>query len=163
MDTTCPCGSGRSYAECCEPVIKGTAPAGTAEQLMRSRYAAYVKREIQYLYDTLHPGHRSDFNEKSTRAWAEKSDWHGLEIVSTEAGGAGDTEGKVEFIASFTQEGAKQRHHEVSSFKKEEGTWFLVGGETVAPQQVVRATPKVGRNDPCLCGSGRKFKKCCGK
>jgi preprotein translocase subunit SecA len=28
---------------------------------------------------------------------------------------------------------------------------------------VVRATPKVGRNDPCPCGSGKKFKKCCGR
>lgn len=26
----------------------------------------------------------------------------------------------------------------------------------------VRAGPKIGRNDPCLCGSGRKWKKCCG-
>ena len=26
-----------------------------------------------------------------------------------------------------------------------------------------REEPKVGRNDPCPCGSGRKFKKCCGK
>ena len=27
----------------------------------------------------------------------------------------------------------------------------------------VRDTPKVGRNDPCPCGSGKKYKKCCGK
>ena len=26
-----------------------------------------------------------------------------------------------------------------------------------------REMPKVGRNDPCICGNGRKFKKCCGK
>jgi uncharacterized protein YchJ len=26
-----------------------------------------------------------------------------------------------------------------------------------------RKTLKVGRNDPCLCGSGKKYKKCCGK
>jgi hypothetical protein len=34
-------------------------------------------------------------------------------------------------------------------------------GERLGP--VVRETPKVGRNDPCPCGSGNKFKKCCGK
>ena len=28
---------------------------------------------------------------------------------------------------------------------------------------IMRDTPKVGRNDPCICGNGRKFKKCCGK
>lgn len=27
---------------------------------------------------------------------------------------------------------------------------------------LVRATPKIGRNDPCPCGNGKKFKKCCG-
>ena len=30
------------------------------------------------------------------------------------------------------------------------------------PQPYVREQPKVGRNDPCVCGSGKKFKKCCG-
>jgi hypothetical protein len=34
--------------------------------------------------------------------------------------------------------------------------------EYVAPQPFVRE-PKVGRNDPCPCGSGKKYKKCCGK
>ena len=47
----CPCGSELSYAECCEPVIKGEKAAETAEQLMRSRYSAYVKTEIDYLLD----------------------------------------------------------------------------------------------------------------
>ena len=32
-----------------------------------------------------------------------------------------------------------------------------------APTTFVRASPKTGRNDPCPCGSGRKFKHCCGK
>jgi SEC-C motif-containing protein len=148
--------------ECCEPLIKGVRAAETAEHLMRSRYTAYVKKEIEYLHTTLHPDHRGDFDEKTTRAWAGRSEWHGLEIIRTEAGGTDDAEGKVEFIATFSQEGAKQRHHELADFKKEDGKWFLVSGETVAPQQVVRSSPKVGRNDPCPCGSGKKYKKCCG-
>jgi len=32
-----------------------------------------------------------------------------------------------------------------------------------AKNPVIRDTPKIGRNDPCICGNGRKFKKCCGK
>ena len=28
---------------------------------------------------------------------------------------------------------------------------------------ITRDAPKVGRNDPCICGNGRKFKKCCGR
>ena len=35
-------------------------------------------------------------------------------------------------------------------------------GEARTVQQVVRGTAKVGRNDPCPCGSGKKYKKCCG-
>jgi uncharacterized protein len=31
------------------------------------------------------------------------------------------------------------------------------------PSTVKRAAPKTGRNDPCPCGSGKKFKNCCGK
>ena len=35
-------------------------------------------------------------------------------------------------------------------------------GDLQPVQQVVRGTAKVGRNDPCPCGSGKKYKKCCG-
>jgi len=158
----CPCGSELEYTECCGPVISGERTAATAEQLMRSRYTAYVKKEIPYLGASLHPDHRKDYNEKSTREWAEGSVWHKLEILTTEAGGPEDAEGTVEFIASFTQAGKMTAHHEVASFKKEDGSWFFVHGEAPAPKTVVRTEPKIGRNDPCSCGSGKKFKKCCG-
>jgi len=36
-------------------------------------------------------------------------------------------------------------------------------GETQKVKTIIRDVPKVGRNDPCPCGSGRKYKKCCGK
>jgi len=35
------------------------------------------------------------------------------------------------------------------------------GGDGQAPQPVRRVGPKVGRNEPCPCGSGKKYKKCC--
>jgi preprotein translocase subunit SecA len=39
-----------------------------------------------------------------------------------------------------------------------------VGGEAPQSAQVMaRSEPKVGRNDPCPCGSGQKYKQCCGK
>jgi SEC-C motif-containing protein len=130
---------------------------------MRSRYTAYVRKEIPYLLSTLHPDHRKDYDEKNTRTWAESSEWHKLEIIRTEAGGPDDTEGKVEFKASFTQAGKKIDHHELATFRKEDGHWYFVSGEGPAPKPVVRSAPKVGRNDPCPCGSGKKFKKCCGE
>ena len=37
------------------------------------------------------------------------------------------------------------------------------GGTAVAAKPIVRDEVKVGRNDPCPCGSGKKYKKCCGE
>jgi SEC-C motif-containing protein len=48
----CPCGSGKSYGECCRPVISGEKKAPTAESLMRARYSAYVKHEIDFIIDS---------------------------------------------------------------------------------------------------------------
>ncbi len=49
-------------------------------------------------------------------------------------------------------------------FKHKERTSALSysGGEDAKPATVKRETPKVGRNDDCPCGSGKKYKKCCG-
>ncbi len=158
----CPCGSKIAYAECCRPLIKGERRAETAERLMRSRYSAYVKKELEYIYTSLHPHSRSNYDEKSSRAWAENAEWHSLEIVESKGGGPGDREGKVEFIAVYSQNGVKTEHHELSTFKKEGDTWYFADGRQM-PKKPVSAAPKVGRNDPCPCGSGKKFKKCCGK
>lgn len=159
---SCPCGSGSPYEECCRPLIKGKRAATTAEQLMRSRYSAYVEKEIPYLRTSLHPDHRSDYDEKSSREWAESAEWHGLEILNTVGGGPEDSEGQVEFAVDFTQQGVRQRHHELSTFARAGAKWYFVSGKEVKPKPVVREAPKVGRNETCPCGSGKKHKKCCG-
>lgn len=158
----CPCGSGLAFDECCGPLIRGERAAENPEQLMRSRYSAYAKAEIDYLSTSLHPDHRKDFDPKSTRAWAEGSAWHKLEILGTKAGGPEDVTGEVEFIATFTQKGSTMKHHELATFARLEDRWYFVDGKAVTPEQYIRSAPKVGRNDPCSCGSGKKFKKCCG-
>ncbi len=159
----CPCGSNVEYSECCEPFIKGTAFPDTAEKLMRSRYTAFAKVEMDYLYTSTQPSQRDQHDPEGSREWAENSEWHGIRILSTKDGGPEDTEGEVEFMAEFSQQGAKTVHHELATFKKEDGRWFFEDGEAVAKKPVKRETPKVGRNEPCPCGSGKKFKKCCGK
>jgi SEC-C motif-containing protein len=129
---------------------------------MRSRYSAYVVDAIGYLGETLHPSHRSDYDEQSTRRWAEKSDWLGLEVRSTEDGGENDDQGVVEFVAHFKEKGVVRSHHEYSRFSRHNGRWYYVDGKLATPETVVNTQPKVGRNDPCPCGSGKKYKKCCG-
>lgn len=159
----CPCGSQLAYNECCEPIINNTRKAKTAVELMKARYSAYAKVETDFLFSSLHPDRRESHDQKETRSWAEKSRWDRLEIIRTEDGGENDAKGIVEFIAYYMVKGERTRHHEVATFVKQDGEWFFDDGEGVMPQQVVRAEPKIGRNDPCPCNSGKKYKKCCGK
>ena len=158
----CPCGSGRPYADCCEPYISGKAQAPTAEALMRSRYCAYVEHAVDYIIDTcVHRG-KDDIDPKSTRDWSEQSTWLGLKIIATEKGGLSDSEGTVEFEASYERNGLRDVHHETAKFKKDSGQWLYDEGHVIG-RTVVRSGQKIGRNDPCPCGSGKKYKHCCGR
>jgi SEC-C motif-containing protein len=159
--TDCPCGSGAAYAECCEPIITGSNPAETPERLMRARYSAYVRGEMDFLFESTHPKHREGYDHKGTREWAESAEWLGLEILETARGGEGESIGEVEFIARFKDKGVTREHHELASFKREKGNWYFAEGSMVKPKPI--SVSKIGRNEPCPCGSGAKYKKCCGK
>jgi SEC-C motif-containing protein len=155
----CPCGSGRDYADCCGIYIEGKAQAPTAEALMRSRYTAYATGNIDYIVSSCVSAEGIDI--EGTRRWSTHSQWLGLTIQSTEKGREQDSEGMVEFTAQYVQDGLKENHRESAHFVKKNGRWLFDEGK-VTPQTVVRVEPKVGRNDPCPCGSGKKYKKCCG-
>ena len=159
----CPCKSGKTLGECCGPIIAGTAKAETAEALMRARYSSYVTGDVEFLSTSATEAGRSEFDEKSSRAWSRAAEWHGLEILKTEGGGPGDTKGVVEFRALYTANGEFCNHHEVAQFEKEADGWKFADGQLVGETPIVREGPKVGRNDLCPCGSGRKYKKCCGR
>lgn len=170
--SSCACGSGLDFSKCCEPFLKGQLPE-TAEQLMRARYTAFTVADIKFLEKTLAPESRTDFDPKTTEQWAKDSKWKGLKILSTDKGTASDNKGTVEFVATYEVEGEGVEHHEVSEFRKTpEGRWYFVDGKSHTHKEgeghqhhhetVVRAEPKIGRNDPCHCGSGKKFKKCHG-
>ncbi len=130
---------------------------------MRSRYSAYVVQDVDYVIKTHAPETVHTVDRDGAEAWSQEADWKGLDIVSTDKGGANDDEGMVEFVARYVLDGELHTHHERSRFRRIDGVWFYLDGEMVRPEPVVRSTPKVGRNDPCPCGSGKKFKKCCGK
>ena len=78
------------------------------------------------------------------------------------AGGEADEQGVVEFVVTYKEKGVVRRYHERGRFQKEQGRWYFVEGEMVTPKTEVHTAPKVGRNEPCPCGSGKKYKKCCG-
>ena len=151
--TSCPCGSGRGYDDCCGPVLAGGAPA-SPEALMRSRYTAFTRADLDYLETTLAPEAKEDYDRAETEAWVKEAKWDGLEIRAAE----GD---QVEFVARYKMRGKIFAHHELASFRQNEGRWVYVDG-VMNPRPAQRSVEKVGRNDPCTCGSGKKFKKCCG-
>lgn len=158
----CPCGSGLAYSACCEPIIKGRKPAATAEALMRSRFTAYAVKAIDHLGTSLQAADRKQFDGASAKEWAESAEWNGLEVVATERGGVDDEDGIVEFKARYTVNDQELEHHERARFTREQGHWVFVEGRVIGRDPYRREEPKVGRNDPCACGSGKKFKKCCG-
>ena len=159
----CPCKSGKTFGECCGPIIAGEAKAPTAEALMRARYSSYVTGDVMFLKTSAVKAVQLEFKEEDSAAWSAAADWHGLEIISTEKGGEGDDTGVVEFRATYTANGEFCNHHEVSKFVREPDGWKFEDGELVGETPIVRGEAKVGRNDPCPCGSGKKYKKCCGR
>lgn len=157
--TACPCQSGLPFDSCCGPILAGT-PAPTALALMRSRYTAYARGDVAHLARTLAPEHRAGFDVADVSAGMRDTRWLGLEILDTKDGGAEDSTGIVEFVARFQAQGTMRALHERSRFRRDEndGRWVYVDGDTD-----MKPMKKPGRNDPCPCGSGKKFKQCCGR
>jgi SEC-C motif-containing protein len=119
----CPCQSGDSYAACCGRYLDAGELPVTAEALMRSRYSAYTLGRRDYLLDTWHPSTRPPAAELAALAPVT---WLGLTIVHTQAGGADDAAGAVEFVARYKPAGRAARLHEVSRFVREAGRWLYL-------------------------------------
>ena len=161
----CPCGSGADESACCGPVLGGGV-AMTALALMRSRYTAYVRRAVPYLIATHDPATRATVNRETLTQSCRDTTWRGLEIVTTVAGGRDDTIGVVEFIARGVSRGTPFTQHERSRFRRLDGRWVYTGADpssASAPATTVISGGRPGRNDPCPCGSGQKYKRCHGR
>ena len=119
----CYCGSSNPYATCCEPYIKGTKKAPSAEALMRSRYSAYAVQAADYLWETTAPKERKYHSKAALLEWAKCNQWLKLEILKA-------TEAVVEFKAYYLDSNLRaQVHHEISCFVKEQGCWYYKDGE----------------------------------
>lgn len=124
MNVDCPCGSGTAYAVCCEPLHDGARHAATAEELMRSRYAAYAKGLTDYVFRTWHPRTRpADLTlDADTR-------WTGLRVVDVTAGGPDDERGEVAFAADYATGRGRGVLRERSRFTRRAGRWYYLDGE----------------------------------
>jgi SEC-C motif-containing protein len=152
QELPCPCKSGQSYRNCCEILHNKQKKPITCEQLMQSRYSAFILQLGDYLFNTYHPDFRGDLTIKQL---SEKSlDWRNLEIVDTKSS---KETGFVEFKAWYINDGQLNCHHERSNFVKNHDQWLYCDGIFYPEQK----SGKITRNDPCPCASGKKFKKCC--
>ncbi|MBE08671.1 MAG: hypothetical protein CMM35_00045 [Rhodospirillaceae bacterium] len=154
----CPCGSGAVIEVCCGPIVDGKVLALTAEALMRSRYTAFVLGDLVHIERTYAQEKRE---LGKTSSFERDIEWVKLEILDKVGGGKEAATGIVEFAAHYQLNGRKGVHHERSNFRRDRGCWVYVDGECLENVQV--ANIKIGRNALCPCGSGTKFKKCCGK
>lgn len=117
--------------------------------------------DSQYIIDSNHFSTRGNQTKIEIEAWAKICTWQKLEIISTFKGLENDFEGEVEFKAYYIDIAHKpQIHHEKSIFKKMNDKWFFVNGKVIPAK--TNDNLSTDRNAPCLCGSGKKFKKCCG-
>ena len=119
----CKCGRATPFELCCGPLLANTAPALTAEALMRSRYTAFVLGDVDYLQRTWHP----DTRPESLTINPEQR-WLGLKVKGTTAGTEQDHEGEVEFVARYKIAGRGHRLHERSRFQRLADDWVYVDG-----------------------------------
>ncbi|HEY0509045.1 MAG TPA: YchJ family protein [Blastococcus sp.] len=123
----CPCGTGLPLDECCGRLHDGTAPAATAEQLMRSRYSAFVLGDAGYLLATWHPTTRPRTLDLDPHVR-----WTGLDVLATTGGSLLGSEGTVEFRAHYVRDGGAGAQHENSRFVREGGHWRYLDGVSLS-------------------------------
>lgn len=144
----CPCQiqtpNPKQYIDCCEPLHLGKA-ANNPEQLMRSRFSGFALGLNYYVSKSWHTSTRPQ-----SLSLEADDQWVKLEIVKS-------SNSQVHFKAFFKDAESPQGFsvlEELSDFIKEGEHWFYVSGDTQIKPVILT------RNDICLCGSGKKYKKC---
>lgn len=131
-DGGCPCGSDQDFYACCWPFVMGSELPKTAEQLMRSRYTAFTKANVDYIVSTMKtPAGASTGDARKELAWVSQVKWMGLKVHHAEKGGEDDITGVVEFSARFKEPtGKAHRIGETSLFEKIDGRWVYTGQQS---------------------------------
>ena len=147
----CPCQSGKFYTDCCQLFHLHQMIPDSAEKLMRSRYTAYTQVNIPYIAETTVPAQQPLLDQQAMQLWGDETDWAGLKIISHQPF-VSKIHSWVEFKAFFNTENGIDAHHERSLFVLIGGRWYFVDPTVPLPSQ----------KQPCVCGSGKKFKHCFG-
>jgi SEC-C motif-containing protein len=150
----CSCGNEVTFENCCQPIINGNKEAHNAEELMRSRFTAYVIEDHQYILQTYAAHQRAGLSVSQLADSAQNTQWLSLQILGHRSQ---ENVAQVEFKAFYQVNEHYYLMYELSDFIFEGGKWLYTSG--VMQKGSGKFTPE--RNSRCLCGSGKKFKKCC--
>lgn len=153
----CPCGSGRLFGDCCDPILTGQRPAASAELLMRARFTAHVAHDFRFLHDTHRPTAGKPYAAEGSEPAVQ---WTRLVVHSHETGSDPD-KAFVDFSAYGLEAGVEKVLQEKAEFLRINGRWLYNREVRLGPAPYKAAAPKPGRNEPCPCGSGKKYKHCC--
>jgi SEC-C motif-containing protein len=154
MEQHCYCGSQNSFAQCCQAIIDGVAPASDAQSLMRSRYSAYCVANYDYLLRTYAKAQQQNLTVDDLQQSAQNTQWLALLI---EQAGQINTLPSVTFKAFYKVDNQLHVLHETSYFAQEAGHWVYTHGDILEDSGPL----KIDRNEVCFCQSGKKYKRCC--
>ncbi len=124
---------------------------------MRSRFSAFCVGNGEYLVNTHHPETLGGLTAEKLSNASDEWRWTRLDVLYHNVTGA--TQSEVAFNAWYLEKEQLMCHSEVSTFVLLDNEWKYQKGnfENRAAKDV-----KYGRNDPCPCGQGKKYKKCHG-
>lgn len=131
----------------------------TPRELLDARYHAHVKADVDFILASTHPEMRDKVDQGVIQNWCKQAHWLGYQVEEEKIE---DTKAFITFLLKYEENQKLVNHYEMAEFRKEEDKWYYYDSSFPKPKTVKREEPKLGRNDPCSCGSGKKFKKCCG-
>ncbi|MBL7685128.1 MAG: SEC-C domain-containing protein [Deltaproteobacteria bacterium] len=130
----------------------------TPRELLEARYQAFVDQDIDFILESCHPDVKDQQDLPTIEAWSKNAIWHHFEIEKEEVE---KEKAIITFNLKYEEKGKMIYHRELAEFRKQGSKWYYYDSTFPKPETLKREGPKVGRNDPCHCGSGKKFKKCC--
>jgi SEC-C motif-containing protein len=151
----CSCGSSMTFSNCCEPIILSISFATTPDQLMRARFTAYVCKALDFLKSTDLPTAKLRYDDD----WSKTTPWTKLIIHGVSHRTA--DEAQIDFTAYHVGQNGELAHHELCELRRINNRWLYYKCIRNGPKPLRKAA-EVPRNSQCPCGSGIKFKHCCG-
>lgn len=129
------------------------------KDLLDARYRAHEKADVDFIVASTYPEMREKLDQTVIQNWCKQAKWLGYQVEEEKI----ETDKAfVTFLLRYEENQKSVNHYETAEFRKLEERWYYYDSSFPKPKTVKREDPKVGRNDPCSCGSGKKYKKCCG-